>query len=185
MPASKVPPALIVQAAETPLGALLLVADADGLLRAAEFEECEGRLRRHFDRRLGPAGYALSPGRVPLPIMAALASYFAGDFDAVRSIALKPDGTPFQNEVWAALRVIEPGDTLSYAGLAVRLGRPQSARAVGHANAANPFSIIVPCHRLIGADGGLTGYAGGVRRKRWLLDHEARKPLAVCKSLAI
>ena len=179
MPASKVPPALIVQAAGTPLGALLLVADAEGFLRAAEFEDCESRLRRHFDRRLGPAGYTLSPGRVPPTITAALASYFAGDFDAIRSIALKPDGTPFQNEVWTALRAIEPGDTLTYAGLAARLGRAQAARAVGHANAANPFSIIIPCHRLIGADGGLTGYAGGVRRKRWLLDHETRRPFAV------
>jgi len=171
------PVGLTIQAVETPLGGLLLVADAEGFLRAAEFEDCEIRLRRHFERRLGPAGYALSPGMVPPAITAALDAYFGGELGIIDSIPLNPDGTPFQNEVWAALRTIAPGAPLTYAGLAVRLGRPQAARAVGHANGANPFSIVVPCHRLVGADGGLTGYGGGVARKRWLLDHEVRHRL--------
>jgi methylated-DNA-[protein]-cysteine S-methyltransferase len=74
------------------------------------------------------------------------------------------------------LRKIEPGCVITYAGLATRIGRPQAARAVGHANAANPFCVVVPCHRLIGANGDLTGYGGGIERKRWLLDHEAKQP---------
>jgi methylated-DNA-[protein]-cysteine S-methyltransferase len=81
--------------------------------------------------------------------------------------------------VWTALRRIEPGHPITYAGLAEKLGRPRSAaRAIGYANATNPFSIIVPCHRLIGTSGALTGYAGGLERKRWLLDHERKHAAA-------
>ena len=76
--------------------------------------------------------------------------------------------------VWEALRRIPPGTTLTYGAMALRLGRPRGARSVGHANGANPISVVVPCHRLVGASGSLTGYGGGIARKRWLLDHEAR-----------
>lgn len=88
------------------------------------------------------------------------------------SVPLAPRGTPFQHQIWRALVAIEPGSTRSYAELARGLGRPDAARAAGSANARNPISIIVPCHRVVGSAGALTGYAGGLERKAWLLEHE-------------
>ena len=107
-----------------------------------------------------------------------LAEYFAGertDFD----ISMRAAGTPFQREVWRALCDIPYGETISYGELARRVGRPGSSRAVGAANGRNPISIVVPCHRVIGANGTLTGYGGGLERKSWLLDHERRVAGAV------
>jgi methylated-DNA-[protein]-cysteine S-methyltransferase len=107
-----------------------------------------------------------------------LAEYFAGErqqFD----VPIKLVGTPFQQRVWQELERIPFGTTITYAQLAQRVGKPTASRAVGNANGRNPVSIIVPCHRVIGADGSLTGYAGGLDRKRWLLDHEARVSGAV------
>ena len=103
---------------------------------------------------------------------AQLAAYFAGELREF-SLPLAPRGTPFQQRVWAALRRIPFGETRSYGALAATLGRPGSARAVGAANRTNPIGIVVPCHRVIGADGTLTGYAGGIERKKYLLEHEA------------
>ena len=100
-----------------------------------------------------------------------LSDYFTGaltQFD----LPLSPQGTPFQKRVWAALKTIPYGATLSYGELAQQIGQPQAARAVGLANGRNPVSIIVPCHRVVGANGKLTGYGGGVERKQWLLNHE-------------
>jgi len=102
-----------------------------------------------------------------------LREYFAGDRTSF-DLELAPDGTPFQKLVWSALREIPYGETTSYAELAARLGRPTAARAVGNANGRNPIGIIVPCHRVIAANGGLGGYAAGLSRKRFLLDLEAR-----------
>jgi len=101
-----------------------------------------------------------------------LEAYFSGRRRRFE-LPLAPAGTEFQREVWAALVTIEPGTTATYAELAARIGRPAAVRAVGAANGRNPISIVVPCHRVIGSDGRLTGYAGGLARKRWLLDHEA------------
>jgi methylated-DNA-[protein]-cysteine S-methyltransferase len=101
-----------------------------------------------------------------------LAAYFAGerrDFD----LPLAPEGTPFQRRVWKELARIPFGVTVSYAELARRVGRPRAARAVGTANARNPIAIVVPCHRVIGADGTLVGFGAGLERKKWLLEHEA------------
>jgi methylated-DNA-[protein]-cysteine S-methyltransferase len=102
---------------------------------------------------------------------AQLAAYFAGE-RATFALPLAARGTPFQARVWAALCGIAPGETISYAELARRVGHPTAVRAVGGANARNPLAIVVPCHRVIGAGGALTGFAGGVERKRWLLAHE-------------
>lgn len=105
-----------------------------------------------------------------------LAEYFAGkrqEFD----VPIKLAGTEFQNRVWQELRRIPFGATITYSQLAGRVGRPTASRAVGHANGCNPISIIVPCHRVIGSNGKLTGYAGGVDKKRWLLDWERRLPM--------
>jgi methylated-DNA-[protein]-cysteine S-methyltransferase len=101
-----------------------------------------------------------------------LAAYFAGELRAF-TLPLAPGGSEFQRKVWAALAEIPFGTTSSYGALARRLGAPSHARAVGHANGRNPLSILVPCHRVVGAGGALTGYAGGIARKRWLLGHEA------------
>jgi methylated-DNA-[protein]-cysteine S-methyltransferase len=106
---------------------------------------------------------------------AQLAEYFAGQ-RRVFDLPLAPRGTEFQRAVWHALRTIPLGETRSYGELAQQLGRPSASRAVGAANGKNPISIIVPCHRVIGSTGHLTGYAGGVAAKRWLLDHEQASP---------
>jgi methylated-DNA-[protein]-cysteine S-methyltransferase len=100
-------------------------------------------------------------------------AYFAGNRAALDDLQTATNGTPFQRKVWAALRTIEAGETVSYGTLAVRIGQPTAARAVGLANGQNPIAIVVPCHRVIGADASLTGYGGGIERKRWLLAHEA------------
>jgi methylated-DNA-[protein]-cysteine S-methyltransferase len=126
------------------------------------------------DQRHGPIGIAAEWRRDDRPFTAAidqLAAYFAGeltDFD----LPLAPSGTEFQQRVWSALRTIPFGQTTSYGELAGQLGNPGASRAVGLANGRNPIAVVVPCHRVIGADGRLTGYGGGLDRKRWLLDHE-------------
>ena len=117
---------------------------------------------------------ALAPGLAPAGVTAALDAYFAGDIAAIDPIPAVTAGTYFQREVWAALRTIGPGETLSYGELARLVGRPKASRAVGAANGANPVALIVPCHRVIGASGALTGYGGGMARKQWLIDRERR-----------
>jgi methylated-DNA-[protein]-cysteine S-methyltransferase len=99
-------------------------------------------------------------------------SYLAGDVSCIDSIPINAGGTPFQQQVWSALRVIPPGTVMTYGEMAEKLGKPTAYRAVGMTNALNPIAIVVPCHRLVGANGSLTGYAGGLERKRWLLAHE-------------
>ena len=111
-----------------------------------------------------------------IPARPALVAYLGGDLGALDAVAVDTGGTDFQRRVWAALRRIPPGETTSYGALAAALGRPSATRAVGAANGRNPVSLIVPCHRVIGADGSLTGYAWGVERKRWLLAHEGAWP---------
>ncbi|MCJ7437845.1 MAG: methylated-DNA--[protein]-cysteine S-methyltransferase [Acidimicrobiia bacterium] len=113
----------------------------------------------------------------PSGILERLRAYFAGNLAAVAEIPVRFDrGTVFQREVWTALQDIPVGETISYAELARRVGRPQAFRAVGSANGQNPIGIVVPCHRVIAADGTLGGYAGGLDRKRWLLAHEGAMP---------
>lgn len=112
--------------------------------------------------------------RDPFGHVAALQRYFDGEITALDAIPVAFSGTPFQKKVWTALRTIHAGTTLSYGDLARRIGEPAAVRAVGLANGRNPIGVVVPCHRVIGSDGSLTGYGGGLPRKRWLLDHEAR-----------
>lgn len=113
-----------------------------------------------------------APGPAPASARRALDAYFEGDLTAIDDVQVATGGTPFQRTVWAALRRILAGRTTSYAALAATIGRPSAMRAVGLANGSNPVAIIVPCHRVIGADHSLAGYAGGLPRKRWLLEHE-------------
>ena len=112
------------------------------------------------------------PGEAPAALRDNLAAYFAGDLDALGRIPWATGGTPFQRSVWTALADIPAGTTMTYGALAAQIGAPRAVRAVGHANGANPISVVVPCHRLVGANGTLTGYGGGLHRKQWLLEHE-------------
>jgi len=105
-------------------------------------------------------------------IEAILTRYFAGETDALDVIDVEMNGTSFQRRVWAALRDVKAGTTVSYGEIARRIGAPSAVRAVGAANGANPVAIVVPCHRVIGGNGSLTGYGGGLERKQWLLRHE-------------
>ncbi len=164
------PEALLLDRVQTPIGELLLVADAQGRLRMLEFGDKPERWRPAFARRFG----ALAEARDPSGLSSALARYFDGDLAAVDALATGAAGTPFQYSVWTALRKIPAGTTTSYGALAARLGKPAATRAVGLANGANPIAIVVPCHRVVGSDGSLTGYGGGLPRKRWLLDHERK-----------
>lgn len=147
---------------ESPLGNLTLVA-ADEMLCAVYMTDQRYRPDDATFGRESPETF----GRV----RAQLAEYFVGERE-VFDLPMTLEGTAFQREVWQALRGIPYGQTSSYGDLAARLGRPNAARAVGLANGRNPLSIIVPCHRLVGADGSLTGYGGGLARKRYLLDLE-------------
>lgn len=169
----KPPERLMLDRLTTPIGVALLVFDGDGLLRALEWEDQENRLARALRLQHGhDPGTAVDTGRVPETIVRPLESYFAGELTALDTIPCRTGGTPFQQTVWTALRTIPAGETLSYGALAARLSIPRATRAIGHANGANPISVVVPCHRLIGTDGTLTGYGGGLERKRWLLLHE-------------
>jgi len=169
-------PELTLDRLATPVGEMLVVTDADGAVRALDFAGYEPRMMRLLARHWGPVD--LTPGRAPERVRDAIAAYFAGDLTALDGLEVKTNGTAFQREVWAALRRIPAGTTVSYGGLAQAIGRPKAVRAVGLANGGNPVGVIVPCHRVIGADGTLTGYAGGVERKRALLEHEGVRPRA-------
>ncbi|WP_322045448.1 methylated-DNA--[protein]-cysteine S-methyltransferase [Paraburkholderia sp. J67] len=158
----------------TPLGQMLILTDAQDTLRALDWSDYEPRM--HGLLRTQYRGYevVLEENHRPSPASHAMQHYFDGDIAAIDTLACSTGGTAFQREVWAALRSIAQGSTISYTLLAQRIGRPSSVRAVGHANGANPIGIVVPCHRVVGSDGSLTGYGGGLDRKRWLLEHERR-----------
>jgi methylated-DNA-[protein]-cysteine S-methyltransferase len=144
---------------DSPIGALLLCSDGDALTGLF--------MEPHSDQ----AGGAVPDEKPFRAVIEQLRAYFAGE-STTFDVPLTPHGTEFQRKVWAELLTIPYGHTVSYGEIATTLGNPLSSRAVGLANGRNPISVIVPCHRVIGADGSLTGYGGGLPRKRWLLDHE-------------
>jgi methylated-DNA-[protein]-cysteine S-methyltransferase len=154
---------------QSPIGVVYVVSDGTHL-RAVDFEGYEHRLHRLLARHYGR--YRLHSARESCDAVSRLERYFAGDLRAIDDIAVATNGTSFQRQVWAALRTIPAGTTVSYGTLASRIGRPMACRAVGLANGSNPISIFVPCHRVVGADNTLTGYGGGIERKQWLLGHE-------------
>ena len=156
----------------TPIGELLIVADGEGRLRAIDWSDYESRMRRLLDRYYGAGRYTISAGRDPDGPKKAMRSYFAGDIAVIDTLPVETTGTPFQRSVWQALRRIRSGTTISYAELARRIGSPRAVRAAGLANGQNPIGIVLPCHRVIGSNGTLTGYGGGLPRKKWLLEHE-------------
>ncbi len=153
----------------TPIGTALLVTDADGNLRALDWEDYEARMKELL--RLHYGAVSLKPARAPRELRTALSGYFKGDLDRLAIIRWRVAGTPFQQKVWRALSGIPAGTTMSYGALAAKIKMPRAVRAVGHANGANPISVVLPCHRLIGANGSLVKYGGGLERKRWLLQH--------------
>jgi methylated-DNA-[protein]-cysteine S-methyltransferase len=153
----------------SPLGTLTVVTNECALV-ALDFDDYAERMQRLLRTHHGD--FTLREERERLGVRDALEAYFAGDLRAPDALPTHTNGTDFQRAVWQALRTIPAGTTLSYGELARRLGKPQAMRAVGLANGANPIGIVVPCHRVIGANGTLTGYGGGIERKRWLLEHE-------------
>jgi methylated-DNA-[protein]-cysteine S-methyltransferase len=163
---------LLVDHVSTPIGGMMIAADTEGSLRVALFTDDEEVVRRQLRLQYGKAGFTAESARNPHGLSQALERYFAGDLSVIDSLPVQTGGTPFQQEVWRALRHIPCGTTTSYGKLAEQIGRPSAVRAVGLANGANPIAVVVPCHRVIGANGSLTGYGGGIERKRWLLDHE-------------
>jgi methylated-DNA-[protein]-cysteine S-methyltransferase len=167
---SKPPECLQLDRLATPIGEALLVTDEGGYLRAFDWADHESDMARLL--RLHYGSLVPVPGAAPENVRGPLRNYFEGDLGGLRSIEWRTAGTPFQRAVWTALTTIAPGQTLSYGALAAKLGCPKSVRAVGTANGSNPISVVVPCHRVIGSDDSLTGYGGGIKRKRWLLNHE-------------
>ncbi len=164
------PSAITLTRLPTPIGEALLATDEAGVLRAFNWTDYEPHLAAWLARRYAGARVVEGPG--PAVLRHAFAAYFQGEIRALEAVPWRAVGTPFQLSVWRALCAIPAGETLSYAGLAERIGRPTAVRAVGLANGANPIALVAPCHRVIGADGALTGYGGGLHRKRWLLRHE-------------
>ncbi|WP_375306570.1 methylated-DNA--[protein]-cysteine S-methyltransferase [Bradyrhizobium sp. A11] len=154
----------------TPIGIALLVTDAEGALRALDWEDYEHRMRELLRLHYGVVDLSDQPA--PAAMRIALSGYFDGDLGQLSGIAWRIAGTAFQQKVWTALAQIPAGTTMSYGALAARIDTPKAIRAVGHANGSNPISVVLPCHRLIGANGSLVKYGGGLQRKRWLLRHE-------------
>ncbi len=157
---------------ETPCGALSIVFDDQETLLHLDFPAQGERQHRLLSRRFKKFELVKRQSRVIRPCLEA---YMAGDYAALAKISCDPGGTSFQRRVWQALQTIPVGQTISYRDLAIKIGNPKAVRAVARANALNPISLIYPCHRVIGANGRLTGYAGGLERKRWLLNHEGVK----------
>ena len=145
---------------ESPIGTVIILCGRD-TMRELYFLDRKPDAANGSTRVIDPHGYS-----------SRLKAYFNRDLEALDGIAVDPQGTPFQQIVWKALRTIPPGKTESYGGLAARIGRPSACRAVGLANGQNPISLVIPCHRVIGTNGKLTGYGGGIHRKQWLLEFE-------------
>lgn len=162
------PEALMLDRIHTPIGTALVLTDEAGVLRAFNWTDYEPAVQAWIGRRYPEA--ARSEGRSPL--RPAFEAYFAGEVGALNCVPWEGAGTAFQRQVWRTLCSIPAGQTLSYARLAERIGRPTAIRAVGLANGSNPVALVAPCHRVIGSNGSLTGYGGGLHRKRWLLEHE-------------
>jgi methylated-DNA-[protein]-cysteine S-methyltransferase len=157
---------------DSPLGEMMIVTDEQGALRALEWTDLNHRMTRLLDRQYRGVDVRIKETKAPHSIKTALEAYFGGHLTALDNLVTVAGGTDFQRSVWRALRTIPVGETRSYRDIAVAIGNPKGVRAIGLANGANPIGIVVPCHRVIGATGTLTGYGGGLDRKEWLLRHE-------------
>jgi methylated-DNA-[protein]-cysteine S-methyltransferase len=163
---------MILSNLDTPLGAMLLVTDEQGRVRVLDFAERRSRLDRNLRERY--RAYELTEAPPPVAVAEAMQRYFAGELDALDDIEVVIHGSEQQEKAWSALRRIPAGQTTTYGALGKSMGIDDWRAAVdaGAALAANPIAIIVPCHRVVGAGGDLKGYAWGLHRKRWLLEHE-------------
>jgi methylated-DNA-[protein]-cysteine S-methyltransferase len=159
---------LLIDRIESPLGTILLVADRDRLC-ALDFADRESRMIKLLHKRYD--SFDLIESKLP-EFSSKVRAYLDGDYKSLEHIPLNAGGTNFQQLVWQNLCKIPVGSTASYGHIAKNLGKPTASRAVGMANSLNPIGIVVPCHRVIGANAKLTGYAGGLDRKQWLLQHE-------------
>jgi len=158
---------------DTPLDRMAAVVDEDGAVLLLEF--LNGRSPQALVASLGPNVEWSAAGCAE--VVEAVRSWFHGRHEALEGLHIRPAGSPFQLLVWSEVRKVPYGATSSYGEIASRIGRPGAARAVGRANASNPVCLTVPCHRIVGADGSLTGYGGGLATKAALLDLEAGRPL--------
>lgn len=165
---------LLLERTKTPLGQMLVLTDRQQRLRAVDWQDCEDRMHTLLRRQYRGHPVELADHPATSAATLALLAYFEGEVSAIDDLEVATGGTDFQRLVWKALRDIPCGETATYAELAARIGRPAAMRAVGLANGANPVGIVVPCHRVVGSNRSLTGYAGGLERKRWLLAHESR-----------
>ena len=156
----------------SPIGRILCASDGQAVC-ALDYSGYETRMSGLLARRYDTVEFQRASD--PLGLKRLLENYFAGDLHALDAMPVRTGGNEFQELVWKALRTIPAGETWSYGKLAMHVNHRQAARAVGHANSLNPVAIIVPCHRVIGASGALTGYAGGLERKQWLLSHEGAR----------
>ncbi|MGC6387065.1 methylated-DNA--[protein]-cysteine S-methyltransferase [Ewingella sp. S1.OA.A_B6] len=180
---------LVSETIDTPLGELDIITDIQGHLRALEWADFHHRMMqllvRHYGVEVSASpvvnqkaksgaknGFSLNPGSVDTKVRLRIQDYFSGDLHAIDTLPVATAGTEFQRQVWQMLRTIPCGQVMTYGQMAAQLGNPGASRAVGLANGSNPISVVVPCHRVIGSNGTLTGYAGGVDRKKWLLIHE-------------
>jgi methylated-DNA-[protein]-cysteine S-methyltransferase len=154
---------------DSPVGTLTIAASGSRV-SLVHFGDATDRVRSSL--RSWYPGCTIEPAVDPAGAVTVLRRYFDGDLGSLDEVEVDLHGTQFQQRVWMALRTVTVGTTLSYAELARRVGSPSAVRAVGAANGANPVAVVLPCHRIIGSDGSLTGYGGGLERKRWLLDHE-------------
>lgn len=167
---------LLLEHVETPIGLMLIATDEQDALRILDWQDDIERMHTLLRQQYKGITVELKDTAVTSSATKAMKKYFAGDIASIDTVKTATGGTDFQQQVWAALRTIPHGQTFSYRELAERIGNPKAVRAVGLANGANPVSIVVPCHRVIGSDKSLTGYGGGLPRKQWLLTHENALP---------
>jgi methylated-DNA-[protein]-cysteine S-methyltransferase len=160
---------LFIDRIASSIGTILLVSDGKHLC-ALDYAGYEHRMMKLLQARYEQV--VLQEAADPCGFSNVLRRYLAGDLACIGHISINTGGTSFQQQVWSALRKIPPGSVMTYGEMAVQLGKPPAYRAVGMTNALNPIAIVVPCHRLVGSNGALTGYAGGLDRKKWLLEHE-------------
>jgi methylated-DNA-[protein]-cysteine S-methyltransferase len=160
---------LFIDYIPSPIGAIVIVVDG-GMLCSLDFEDYTERMMQLLKRRY--AEVLLKQVDNPNGFSTLISNYFAGDYECLTAIPVNSGGTCFQQQVWTALREIPVGQTVAYSRLAAGIGKPAATRAVGMANSLNPIAIVLPCHRVVGSNASLTGYAGGLHRKHWLLEHE-------------
>lgn len=165
---------LLYDSLTSPIGTIMLVVDGQQLC-SLDFSDYEQRMKTLLQKRYG--AFHLTATKNPHGFTDRVQAYLAGDLHCLDDITVSTGGTAFQQQVWSALRTIPVGTTITYGELAQKVGKPTAYRAVGATNGLNPIAIVIPCHRVIGANASLTGYAGGLMRKQWLLQHESQLAL--------